>query len=129
MAFREWRAEEEGWIEWCIELVDYHMEHLEKPGHHPDVQNPTEFQYYVSRYGMVSNYGQRTQEELTRDVNVLHDFTRKLVQEKNLMQRSLTKAEEKVKWAGYKIWLLTIALSSEGAVIAWLAHEFFARFH
>jgi hypothetical protein len=133
MSFRPWHEQEESWLEWCIDCVDFYVERsaanqaMMAEHQNPDVQTSTEFQYYVNRHGMRSDYRKRTHDELIGDVNVLHDFTRRLVKEKNQMQRAVSKAEQQVQWANYKIWALTIFLAGEGAVIGWLVNEFFQR--
>jgi hypothetical protein len=125
MAFRAWQQGED-WITWCIECVDFHMERHYRD-REPNVQTQGDFQYYVTRHGVSSNYGQRTHEQLIGDVNVLHDFTRKLVKEKNQMQHALTKAETQVRWANFRIWALTLALATEGSIIGWLVHEWVSK--
>jgi hypothetical protein len=104
-----------------VEYVESHMEN-------PSVQTPTDYEYYVARHGKHSDYHQRTHEELISDVNVLHDFTRKLVKEKIQMQGEMRKAQDQVKWANFKIWALMIVMAAEGSVIGWLVQEFLARF-
>jgi hypothetical protein len=91
------------------------------------VQNPTEFQYYVTRHGVRSDYSKRTPEQLVRDVNVLHDFTRKLVREKDSISKQLRRAQRRLDVAGWKLWALGIVVTGEGAVIGWLVKAFFER--
>jgi chromosome segregation ATPase len=132
MAFRA-QADDESWMHWAQEMVDYRMEqHGARTG--------PEFEYYVTQHGKRSDYSDRTPEQLSKDVNVLHQFTRQLVQEKNEiqdrlrtlrkakdeMQQSLSKAERKVDMANLKIWILTIVLAAEGTIIGWMVHEFLA---
>jgi hypothetical protein len=130
MGFRPWNQGEESWFEWCMECAEYHVERstanqaMMTEHHNPNVQSPSDFQYYVARHGVSSNYHERTHEQLIGDVNVLHDFTRKLVKEKNQMQQALSKAERKVDMANLKIWILCIFLAAEGSIIGWLIHEF-----
>ena len=139
MAFRAWQ-EGEDYIAWCMELVNYVME---QHGQNPNLQTPTEFEYYVARHGKHSDYQNRTHEQLVFDVNELHRFTRQLVteknqiqdstrklaKEKNQMQSALGTAERKVDAANLKIWILAGALCGEGAVIGWVLHELLLRFH
>jgi hypothetical protein len=137
MAFRTLR-DDEGWIEWATDLVDMRMaEHL-----NPIVQTPTEFQYYVARHGIHSDYDHRTHEELVGDVKKLHLFTRQLVVEKNQlqdttktllkekdqMQTTLSNARRKADMANLKGWVLMLVVTGEGAIIGWLVHEFLSRF-
>jgi|HubBroStandDraft_2_1064218.scaffolds.fasta_scaffold18290_7 hypothetical protein len=140
--FRARRADE-GWIEWATELVDYHLERIKRMAEHqnPNVQTPTEFQYYVTRNGIHSDYDHRTHEELVGDVKKLHLFTRQLVVEKNQLQdttkkllkekdqmmATLSKAKRKADTANLKAWVLMLIVAGEGTVIGWLVHEFLSR--
>lgn len=142
MPFRALRADE-GWIEWATELVDYQLQRIKRMAEHqnPNVQTPTEFQYYVARHGIHSDYDHRTHEELVGDVKKLHLFTRQLVVEKNQlqdatkallkekdqMQFTLGKAQRKADMANLKTWVLMLIVTGEGAVIGWLVHEFLSR--
>lgn len=114
-----------------MEMVEYVMDqHYQNPsvGTPPNVQTPTDYEYYVARHGKHSDYHKRTHDELIQDVNVLHDFTKKLVKEKIRMQGEMREARDQVKWANFKIWALMIVMAAEGSVIGWLVQEFLARF-
>jgi hypothetical protein len=76
----------------------------------PDVQTPIDFQYYVTREGIRHDYNKRTNAELVNDVNVLHSFTKKLIKEKDRMQKALSHQ---------RIWIrvLTGAVSGAWALV------------
>jgi hypothetical protein len=143
MGFRVWREEDEEWLAWCHELVERVMnEHYQNQN--PSVGSPPpEFQYYVALPGVHSDYENRTHEQLVGDVRVLHKFMHQLITEKNHLQDvtgTLVREKDQMvanaakqrkqdrKWDKFKIWVLTIVLTGEGAVIGWLVTEFLARF-
>jgi len=78
------------------------------------------FRYYQPRPGVKTDYSKRTPDDLVRDVNVLHDFTKNLVREKNSMQVELTETKTSLKFANLKIWILVGVVSAEGLVLGWL---------
>lgn len=92
----------------------------------PEIQEPTEFQYYVAREGIRKDWNHPSEAELVESLNNLHRFTRNLVTEKERIQESLHAAERGLEWAKYKIWTLGLFLAGEGAVIGWLVKEFLA---
>lgn len=63
----------------------------------PDVTHPGDPEYYKpSPYpgpGLHSDYSRRSHEQLIRDVNVAHDFLKKLVAEKDGLHRRLIEQE------------------------------------
>jgi len=82
-------------------------------GNVPDaeIQTPGEFQYYVQRNGIRYDYTKpRTPLQLQNDVNVLHSFTKKLLIEKDRMQRTLR---------DQRIWtrVLTAAVVAQFAIV------------
>jgi hypothetical protein len=54
-------------------------------------------EYYVEREDVRYDYRHRTHEQLVHDVNVAHDFTRKLVREKDLLSDHLRLARIEIK--------------------------------
>jgi hypothetical protein len=94
----------------------------------PNIQSPLEFQYYVARHGIHSGYDKpRSIDQLQADMNVAHDNLKKLVREKDWMQRLLQSTQHRLDVASWKIWALGIIVTGEGAVIGWLVAEFLAR--
>jgi hypothetical protein len=84
----------------------------------PEVQTPPEFQYYVERHGIRYDYSKpRTQMQLQQDVNVLHDFTKKLLTEKDRMKRVAELTQITVR--NQRIWtrVLTAAVVAQFAVL------------
>lgn len=88
----------------------------------PEIQEPTEFQYYVQREGIRRDYSRPSHQELIRDVNVLHGFMKNLVREKDRMQETVASQRT-------KIWILTATVAAEFTVIGWLVKAFLERFH
>ena len=79
----------------------------------PEVQNSTEFSYYIQRKGIRYDYSRRSPEQLVEDVNRAHDFLRKLVREKDGMQRKLDRQWLWIKVLGASVagaWALVVAL-------------------
>ena len=85
------------------------------------------FSYYQARPGVQSDYSRRTPDQLIRDVNVLHDFTRNLVREKDQLKSDLGKAERKLDFAKFQIWILGFFVLAEGAMLGWLVNAFLGR--
>lgn len=81
------------------------------------------FDYYVAPKGKY-DYSKRSPEQLVNDVNTLNDFTRQLVQEKNVITRNLLIAQRRLDVAGWKLWTLGIVVAGEGTVIGWLVRAF-----
>jgi len=83
-------------------------------------QEPTRREtYYVQRDDVHNDYDQRSVDELRRDVNVAHDFTRKLVREKDRIEQRL---ETQTQLQRLVIKALTCVCSVEFVVIGWLVH-------
>lgn len=78
------------------------------------------FSYYQARSGVQSDYSRRTPDQLIRDVNVLHDFTRNLVREKDQTKAELAEAKTNLKFAKLQIWILILVVSAEGGMLGWL---------
>jgi hypothetical protein len=72
----------------------------------PDVQDSTEFSYYVTREGIRHDYANRSAKDLAYDVTKAHDNIRKLVGEKDRMQRKLGE-----QW----IWIKVLTAAVVGA--------------
>ena len=88
---------------------------------------PVKFTYYQSRPGVMTDYSTRSPDELIRDVNVLHDFTRNLVREKTEMEIKLEQTRNRLKFANLKIWILTFVVGAEGAILGCLFKWFVER--
>lgn len=95
----------------------------------PEIQDPTEFQYYVQKNGIRSNWEHPSEADLVRSLNTLHQFTRQLVTEKERIQESLAGSQRKLGTADLKIWILMLALGAQTAVIGWLVKFVLARIH
>lgn len=74
-------------------------------------------------------YLRRPLEDLPKDVTVLFDRHEKLSREKDLVQADLIEAQRRLGIADVKIWILMLALGTEGAVIGWLVKFVLARIH
>src|SRR6266567_2243670 len=89
----------------------------------PEIQQPTEFEYYIAQHGRVTDYSKRSNAQLIKDVNKLHEFLRKLLREKDIINEKLAHAIEKLHWE--VIWrrILTAAVLGQWAVIGVLFNE------
>lgn len=83
----------------------------------PDVMDSTSYEYYKQVNGVRSDYGKRSQTDLIRDVNIAHDFIKKLVHEKDqIRQAQFLHSERELKWRKILWW----ALGATWALIGWL---------
>ena len=89
----------------------------------PEVQQPTEFEDYIAQHGIVTDYSKRSNAQLIKDVNKLHEFLRKLLREKDVINERLSAALEKLHWE--VIWrrILTAAVLGQWAVIGVLLNH------
>ena len=55
----------------------------------PNLFTPADSDYYKIVPGVLTDYSKRTHEQLVNDVNVLHDFTKRLVHEKDELWQTL----------------------------------------
>ena len=78
--------------------------------------------YYVHRSDVRRDYNQATREELIRDVNTCHDFTRKLVHDKDVLAHHLRNARWYIRG-------LAAVVTAEFAVIGLLAKLVFSHWH
>lgn len=89
----------------------------------PEIQNPTEFAYYVAQNGISTDWSKRSHAQLVKDVNVLHDFVRKLVKEKDEINAKLADALDRLKWEGIWVKILTAAVVAQWFAIGVLVKE------
>ena len=87
-------------------------------GRDPEMQDETEFQYYVQQNGIKSNWQHPSEAELVRSVNSLHTFTRQLVIEKGQIQSTLLDTKSRLRFARGWIWILTLAVAGSWALTA-----------
>jgi hypothetical protein len=71
----------------------------------PDVQDPTKFIYYVTREGIKYDYSRRDTVNLAHDVNVAHDFIRKLIREKDALRGTIERQ---------KLWIKVLGAATAG---------------
>jgi hypothetical protein len=71
----------------------------------PEIQDPTDFIYYVTREGIKYDYSRRDPKNLVHDVNVAHDFIRKLIREKDALRGTIERQ---------KLWIKVLGAATAG---------------
>ena len=89
---------------------------------------PTEVSYYqATKPPLLSDYSRRSPAQMSHDLNIAHDFIRKLVTEKDHINGRLGNALLRLQ--SQKLWIkmLTASVVASWAVIGWIVKEFLSR--
>jgi len=95
---------------------------------HPEIQTPSEFQFYVQQHGTrYQPYTEkRTMEQLQADLNKAHDNLKKQVVINTKLNTRLTTTQRQLGWQ--RIWTRVLTASAIGLwpITLWLLQQFLA---
>lgn len=82
------------------------------------MEHEKQFEYYVAtRPPLLSDYSRRSPEQMAHDLNVAHDFIRKLVREKDQMREDFN---ERLRRQRTWVRILTTGLLTAWGALGWI---------
>lgn len=91
----------------------------------PEIQTPPEFQFYVQQHGISKNKREFERDSipgLQKSLSKAHDNLAKQVGINTRIYAQLLTAHRRLDRDAIKIWVLTLLLGGEGALLLWLAN-------